>query len=160
LDLIRVVSRSLSTPRKPMGSPQLYSCEEQGSNYGSEFESALGGMVGKNVCCKLLLSTAALVIMAACGGGSTFNVQNPPPPVLQAVTIDFQPAPPTSIQINATAQATAVVQNDSSNAGVDWSLTCAQVGNCGSLSSLHTGSGQAVIYSPPNIISGNNQKVS
>ena len=107
----------------------------------------------------LLLSTAALVVLAACGGGSTFNVQNPPPPNGTGVTIAFQPAPPKSLLINATTPVTAAVQNDSSNAGVDWTLSCQPAGNCGSLSSSHTASGTPVTYSPPATLSGNNQVV-
>jgi hypothetical protein len=115
--------------------------------------------VGKNACFTLLLATAALVMLVACGGGSTFNVQNPPPPASQGLMIAFQPAPPTSLPISGTAQATAVVQNDGSNAGVDWSLSCTQPGRCGSLSSLHTPSDQAVTYSPPSSMLGNSQTV-
>jgi hypothetical protein len=107
----------------------------------------------------LLLPTAAVAIMAACGGGSTFNVQNPPPPSITAVTIAFQPVPPNSLLIGATVQVTAAVQNDSSKAGVDWTLSCQPAGNCGSLSSSHTSSGQPVTYSPPPTLSGNNQVV-
>jgi hypothetical protein len=51
-----------------------------------------------------------------------------------------------------------MVSDDSSNAGVDWSLTCAN-GNCGSLSPLHTDSGNAVTYTPPATLSGNEQIV-
>ena len=107
----------------------------------------------------LLLSIAAMAILTACGGGSTFNVQNPPPPTSQAVTIAFQPAPPTSILIGGTVQMAAVVQNDSTKAGVDWSLSCQPAGNCGSLDSSHTASGQPVNYVPPKTLSGNSQKV-
>jgi hypothetical protein len=72
--------------------------------------------------------------------GSTFNVQNPPPPPPSTLAIAFQPAPVGTLPINVTTTLTAVVSNDSSNAGVDWSLTCQNSGNCGTLSSLHTAS--------------------
>jgi len=52
-----------------------------------------------------------------------------------------------------------VVSNDTSNAGVDWSLTCANTGNCGTLFPLHTNSGDAAMYTPPGIIAGNSQTV-
>lgn len=97
---------------------------------------------------------------AGCGGGSTANVQNPPaPPPASTVAIAFQPAPAASIAINATSPLTAVVSNDPSNAGVDWSLTCQNPGNCGGLSALHTASGQATIFTPPASFSGNSQTV-
>jgi hypothetical protein len=87
------------------------------------------------------------------------SVQNPPPPLGAAVSIAFQPAPAGSIPINATAALTAVVSNDSSNAGVDWSLLCAKNANCGTLSPLHTDSGKAATYTPPPSIPGNSQTV-
>src|SRR5258708_10464135 len=64
----------------------------------------------------LLLSVAMIAILAGCGGGTT-SVQTPPPHPATAVSIAFQPAPTRSIPINATAALTAVVSNDSSNAG-------------------------------------------
>jgi hypothetical protein len=107
----------------------------------------------------LLLSLAMIAILAGCGGGTT-NVQNPPPPPVTPVSIVFQPAPSPSIPINATAALAAVVSNDSSNAGVDWSLLCGKnANNCGTLSPLHTDSGQAATYKPPPIMSGNSQTV-
>ena len=107
-----------------------------------------------------LLPAAMLAVLAACGGGSAANIQNPPPPPSSTVSIAFQPAPAASISINATQAITAVVSNDPSNAGVDWSLTCQNTGNCGSLSALHTNSGQPVTYTPPATLSANNQSVS
>jgi hypothetical protein len=106
----------------------------------------------------LLVSAVMIAILAGCGGG-TKSVQNPPPPPVSAVSIAFQPAPIGSIPINATTSLTAVVSNDSSNAGVDWSLLCNKNASCGSLSPLHTDSGKAAIYVPPATISGNSQTI-
>jgi len=105
----------------------------------------------------LFLTGAMLAVLAACGGGSTANVQNPLAPPSSTVSIAFQPAPAASIPINSTPTFTAVVSNDPSNAGVDWSLTCPNKGNCGALSSLHTSSGQPTTYIPPSTLSGNSQ---
>jgi len=106
----------------------------------------------------LLLWAAMISILAGCGGGTT-SMQNPPPPPLSSVSIAFQPAPAGSIPLNATTALTAVVSNDSSNAGVDWSLLCKKNTNCGTLSPLHTDSGNAATYTPPTTISGNSQTV-
>ena len=106
----------------------------------------------------LLLSATMISILAGCGGG-TKTVQNPPPPPVTAVSIAFQPAPIGSIPITATTALTAVVSNDSTNAGVDWSLLCNKNTKCGSLSPLHTDSGKAAIYTPPATISGDSQTV-
>src|SRR3982074_3148542 len=109
---------------------------------------------------RILLRLAAPMISILTGcGGSTKTVQNPPPPPVSAVAIAFQPTPIGSIAINATAALTAVVSNDSSNAGVDWSLLCAKNANCGTLSPLHTDSGKAATYTPPPFIPGNSQTV-
>ena len=107
----------------------------------------------------LLLLAMMSAALAGCDGGSTFNVQNPPPPPSQNVSIAFQPAPPTSLLINGITNLTAVVSNDSTDSGVSWSLTCANKGDCGSLSAPHTASGSPVTYTPPIGISGNSQTV-
>ena len=103
----------------------------------------------------LLLVFAAISMLAGCGGGSTANVQNPPPPPVQTVSIAFQSVPTGSLQPSQPTNLTAVVNNDASNAGVDWTVACQVAGNCGSLSSLHTSSGQAITYTPPSTLSGN-----
>ena len=105
----------------------------------------------------ILLSLTPILALLGCGGGSTLNVQNPPPPQTQAVAIQFQPAPPPTVVLNSTANLTAVVSNDPTNAGVDWSLLCSSGSNCGTLLPLHTASGTAATYTPPSTISGNNQ---
>lgn len=104
---------------------------------------------------RVLLSLAVISVFTGCQGGNTANVQNPPPPGGSAVSIAFQPSPPPDVAVNATAQLTAMVSDDSSNAGVDWSLTCQNTSGCGTLSSLHTDSGVAVTYTPPTTLSGN-----
>jgi hypothetical protein len=106
----------------------------------------------------LLIAIATISLLAGCGKNMT-NVQNPPPPPSSALSIAFQPAPPTSVALNATTPLTAVVNHDPSNAGVDWSLICTNSANCGTLSPLHTPSGGAATYTPPPTISGNNQTV-
>jgi hypothetical protein len=107
----------------------------------------------------LLPLAVMLAMFAACGGGSTLNVQNAPPPPSSTVSIAFQPAPATSISINTTSALTAVVSNDPTNAGVDWSLTCQNKNNCGSLSALHTNSGQPTTYTPPLTFTGNSLSI-
>ncbi len=106
----------------------------------------------------LLLSVAMISGLAGCGGSST-NVQNQPAPAVSSVAIAFQPAPPATVSQIATAPITAVVSNDSTNAGVDWALLCQNIGNCGTLSPLHTASGKAATYTPPTTPSGNIQPV-
>lgn len=104
---------------------------------------------------QLTLSLSTIALFVGCGGGNT-HVQNAPPPSLSsAVSIVFQPAPPTSVTANTTAPFTAVVGNDPSNAGVDWSLVCTSGSPCGTLNPLHTASGAATTYTPPASIQGN-----
>jgi len=55
---------------------------------------------------------------------------------------------------------TAVVTNDPTNSGVDWTLTCQNPSGCGSLSSQHTASGHATVYTPPGALASNTQGVS
>src|SRR5258708_20139166 len=93
-------------------------------------------------------------VLAGCGS-NTFNVQNPPPPPPPNITVAYQPAPAASILINAVTPLTAVVSHDSTNAGVDWSLTCSNVGNFGSPSFLYTHNGSPTTQPPPPPPSGN-----
>jgi hypothetical protein len=106
----------------------------------------------------VLLSVAMISGLAGCGGSST-NVQNQPAPPVSSVSIAFQPAPPATVSQIDIAPITAVVSNDSTNAGVDWALLCQSTGNCGTLSPLHTASGKAATYTPPTTPSGNIQPV-
>jgi hypothetical protein len=110
-----------------------------------------------------ILPAAMLLLMAGCSSSNT-NVQNAPPPVTKSVAIAFQPAPPASVAINATATLTAVVTNDPSSSGVDWSVECAlpvtgTSSPCGSLNASHTASGTPVIYTPPTTFSGSSLPV-
>jgi hypothetical protein len=71
-----------------------------------------------------------------------------------AVSIVFTVAPPTSMQINATAMMSATVSNDPLNLGVDWSVTCTG-GGCGFFTPTHTASGALTTYmAPPTIPTG------
>ncbi len=99
-----------------------------------------------------------MAILAGCGG-SNGNVQNPPPPPASKVSIAFQPEPSPSLAVSFSENLTAVVSNDSSNAGVDWTLTCQNPGNCGSLSAPHTASGTATTYTAPSTLSANSLTV-
>lgn len=98
------------------------------------------------------------LLLTGCGGGSTTNVQNQAAPPTSSLSIAFQPKPPGGLFINQTAPLTAIVSNDSSSLGVDWSLTC-QSNNCGSLSPLHTDSGKSAVYTPPTGLPQNSETV-
>ena len=106
----------------------------------------------------ILPAMAMIAILAGCGG-SNGNVQNPPPPPASKVSIAFQPEPSPSLAVSFSENLTAVVSNDSSNAGVDWTLTCQNPGNCGSLSAPHTASGTATTYTAPSTLSANSLTV-
>lgn len=67
-----------------------------------------------------------------------------------AVTsVAFSAQPPASLFVGATTSITAVVTNDSKNAGVTWSVTCGSSGACGSFSPTSTASGTATTYTAP-----------
>jgi hypothetical protein len=88
---------------------------------------------------------------------------NPSPS--SAVAITLQSAPMGSVPLGSTANFAAVVKNDPSNYGVDWTATCATQ-DCGTLSlgfndgqSIHADSGKSVTYTPPSTLSGNQLSV-
>jgi len=89
-----------------------------------------------------ILAIIFLISLMGCGGSSS---STPPP----SISVAFNPAPPTSLQVNATASLTAVVSNDSANAGVTWSVTCGSAGACGGFNLTSTASGAATTYTAP-----------
>ena len=54
---------------------------------------------------------------------------------------------PGTLTINQTVSLTATVENDSSNAGVDWS--CTGSGGCGTFNPAHTASGGTTVFTAP-----------
>jgi len=90
----------------------------------------------------LLAAFALAVTVVGCGGSSS----NPPTP--QAISVSISPAPPSSIDAGSSINVTAVVSNDSANAGVKWSVSCS-LSACGSVSAASTASGTATKYSAP-----------
>ena len=106
----------------------------------------------------LLVVLAVALLFGGCGG-NTSNVQNPPPPPASNLSIAFQTPPVSSLQIDATTDLTAVVSNDASNDGVDWSVTCSNTNDCGSLNTYHSASGGTVTYTPPQTLPGNSEVV-
>jgi hypothetical protein len=102
--------------------------------------------------------TAMISVLAGCSSG-TANLQNPGPPPVTPVSIVFQPEPGASLAVSFSENLTAAVSNDPNNYGVDWSLTCQNPPNCGTLSALHTASGTATTYSTPSTLSTNSMAV-
>ena len=102
--------------------------------------------------CLFALIVATITGLAGCSGGSSVSKTTVPP----AVSIAFNPVPPTSITVGTVTSMAAVVCNDANNYGVDWSLTCQTgAGTCGSISPVHTASGASTTYTPPTTLSGN-----
>ncbi len=73
-----------------------------------------------------------------------------------SVTVTITAAPPTTMGVDAVANVTATVSNDSSNAGVDWSATCGSGSVCGSFNPTHTNSGSPTVYTAPSTIPAGN----
>jgi hypothetical protein len=115
----------------------------------------------------VFLLMTALALLAGCGG-STLNVQNPPPPNQQGVSIKLTTTLPSLLFINNnTSTVTATVSNDSQNAGVDWTLVgcqnngsscssklcanfaCGQLVNASGQQEAHSASGDTLTYHPP-----------
>lgn len=105
-----------------------------------------------------LFSIAMVSVLMGCGVST--DVQNPPPPPnASSLSIAFQTAPPASVIYTSVAPLTAVVKNDPSSSGVDWSVSCSSPGNCGSVNPQHSASGTAVNFTPPANLSSNSQPV-
>jgi hypothetical protein len=88
-------------------------------------------------------STLAALALAACGGGGSA------PPA--AVSISFGAAPPASLTTGAKSSISAVVNNDGTNAGISWSISCSSSA-CGSISPVTSASGVSVTYTAPSSV--------
>ena len=108
----------------------------------------------------VLLFTAVICASLGCGSGPTTTVRNQPaPPSTASVSIAFKAVPASPIFVSTTPSLAAVVTNDPLNAGVDWKVAPCQSQDCGSLSALHTASGQPVMYTPPANLTTNSLSV-
>jgi hypothetical protein len=96
----------------------------------------------------LLACMAGMVTLGGCGGGTGSSSESVP----STISVSFENSPPATLQLNATTTITAIVDNDSTNAGVDWSLSCGSASDCGTLNPAHTASGIPTAYTAPSAI--------
>jgi hypothetical protein len=68
-----------------------------------------------------------------------------------AISVSFNPHPPSALAISQSASLTAVVSNDNANAGVTWTLSCGSA-QCGNLNPTTTPSGSPTSYVAPSAI--------
>jgi len=66
----------------------------------------------------------------------------------QPISLGFAPAPPSSMQVGASAQFKAALNNDATNAGVQWSVVCGS-SDCGFFGPVQTISGVTTTYVAP-----------
>lgn len=64
------------------------------------------------------------------------------------ISVGFAPAPPATLATGATAQFRALLNNDTSNAGVSWSVICG-ASDCGSFNPAKTTSGVVTTFTAP-----------
>ncbi len=84
---------------------------------------------------------AFTLAFAACGGGSSST-----PPA--SISVSFAAQPPTTLVVATTLSLTAVVNNDSAGAGVNWKVTCGTT-LCGSFVPASTANDAATVYTAP-----------
>jgi hypothetical protein len=64
------------------------------------------------------------------------------------ISVEFAPLPPTTLQIGSPEQLRVVLNNDTADAGVNWSVLCGS-SDCGSFDPVQTTSGVNTIYTAP-----------
>ena len=64
------------------------------------------------------------------------------------ISVGFAPAPPSTMQTGASAQFRVVLNNDDTNAGVNWTVLCGS-SDCGSFGPTQTTSGVDTVYTAP-----------
>jgi len=99
-------------------------------------------MIGKRIVRRelLALGIAGLPLLVGCGSDAGGSIKQP-------IAVTFTAGAPASLVVNTTSNIVAHVANDSTNAGIDWTLTCTG-GACGSITA-HTASDALNIYTAP-----------
>lgn len=64
------------------------------------------------------------------------------------ISVGFAPGPPSSMQSGASTQLRVVLNNDATNAGVNWTVLCGS-SDCGSFNPAQTTSGETTTYTAP-----------
>jgi hypothetical protein len=90
----------------------------------------------------LIVAFVLALLITGCGGSG--SSPNPPAPI----SVSFSPQPPSSLDAGTVSNLTAMVSNDSANAGVTWAVSCGSA-PCGTFSASSTASGTATKYSAP-----------
>src|ERR1700724_677415 len=90
----------------------------------------------------VLIFLCGLCLLAGCGSGNS----TPPP----AITIDLSPNSAQALDVNQSVSISANVSNDSSNQGINWTVTCpAGVNACGAMAQTKTASGAPNKFAAP-----------
>lgn len=69
----------------------------------------------------------------------------------QPISVGFAPAPPETMQVGASAQFKAALNNDVTNAGARWSILCGSA-DCGYFGPVETTSGVTTTYVAPAVV--------
>jgi hypothetical protein len=95
-------------------------------------------------------SPATVTITATSANDGSKSIQATITITATAITIAFTSGstPPSSMLISGAATIGATVTNDSSNAGVNWTVTCSSA-QCGGFSPAHTASGSTTQFTAP-----------
>ena len=122
----------------------------------NNFHSASGGTVNfvipspfqlPNIVGSTVTMTAYATADHSFNAVATFVVGNP-------ILVNITPLPPSTMFTNATATVIAVVQNDPTNSGVNWSVSCSTP-PCGTFNPSQTASGVATVFTAPSVLPAN-----
>jgi hypothetical protein len=95
----------------------------------------------------LIAAVSMSAALAGCGGSSSANNT----PVLP-ISVAFSSPAPASLQVNATATLAVTLSNDTTGAGIKWTVSCASTAasGCGSFST--SGPGTSTVYTAPSAL--------
>jgi hypothetical protein len=94
---------------------------------------------------KFALASFVALLVVACSSGTSSG----PTPV--PISVTFLTAPVTSLNTSSSTGLTAVVNNDTNNAGVTWMVSCGG-SSCGTISPIQTASGASATYTAPSAV--------
>lgn len=95
---------------------------------------------------QLTLASLIAFLVVACSSGTSAGPTPPDP-----ISVTFLNPPVTSLSTSTSTGLTAVVNNDTNNAGVTWRVSCGS-SSCGTISPTLTASGASATYTAPSAV--------
>ena len=101
----------------------------------------------------VLVGSIVASMLASCGGNSGSIPPPPPPPPIPRISVTLPGTTRLALDAGQSAMLSAIVRNDPSNKGVQWTVSCPTgVLNCGQMATPTSASGATDMFTAPSTV--------